>query len=214
MFTLRTIPSDDELRLALLEAFLLADASGGVRPRPREEITRAIDSGHCFDITHDSQICGCSLIHHFDTGPLGPTFAEIGSQLITANDFGLQEFLAAFHLFQIYLAEYYGPLPTVFAVVPPRSPSEHNLRDKTGLTPRDVPRELQIIRAERGLGFVPGKPVLFADPACFSRAFDNLNAWHEGGATFRTPKKDGRILVEIGWFLPELLGHYSGERDQ
>lgn len=214
MFTLRNLKSNNDLGLALLEAFLLSDRSGGIRPRPRDEIERALDSGLCLQITDEAAIRGCSLIHQFDTAPMGPVFAEIGGQLVDATGFGLQEFLAAFHLFQIYLEEYYGSLPVVFAVVPPSSPSEHNLRDKTGLVPRDPPPELQMSRAERRLPFAPGKPVLFADSACFARAFANLNAWHVSGPVFRTPKGDERILVDIGWFDPGLLGVYREERGE
>jgi hypothetical protein len=205
MFSLRNVPSSDPRSLALVEAFLLGDSSGGIRPRPRAELKRAMESGLCLEITRGERICGCSLLYKFDTSPAGPVFAEMGSMLVTARPYGLQWFMAAFHLFQVYLEEF-DPAPTgVFAVVGKDSASEHNLRDRAGLVPAQPPAPLQVVRAEKGLRFAEEKPVLFATPSSFAKAFADLKAWHVQGRVFRTPKNDERIRVEPKWFMPSLL---------
>ncbi|HEX8262788.1 MAG TPA: hypothetical protein VF547_07935 [Allosphingosinicella sp.] len=210
MFSLRNVPSYDQRSLALIEAFLLGDSSGGIRLRPREEIERAMESGLCLEISRDGAICGCSLIYKFDTWPGGPVYAEMGSMLVTARPYSLQWFLAAFHLFQIYLEEFDSNPSEIFAVVAARSASEHNLRDKAGLVGMAPPAALQVIRAGRGLAFAPDKPVLFAKAESFDRAFADLRSWHEKGRVFRTPKGGERIEIEVEWFLPELLDLLGG----
>jgi hypothetical protein len=212
MFSLRNVPSHDERSLVLIEAFLLSDESGGIRLRPRDEIEQAMESGLCLEIRRDGKICGCSMIYKFDTWPGGPVFAEIGSMLVTAEGFGLQRFLAAFHQFQIYLEEFDVEPSEIFAVVNPGSASEHNLRDRAGLVPAPAPPSLQVIRAERALPFAPNKAILFARPDSFRRAFADLRSWHQGDRLFRTPKGNERIKIEVEWFLPELLGLYEDRK--
>src|SRR4051812_5792452 len=101
VFELMNIRSGDRRAMARAEAFLLEYTHPGLRLRPEDQLERAMNSGQGFLLTHEGGVCGVSLIYQFDIPPSGPVFSEIGTMRITANGYGLQTFLAKFHLLQI-----------------------------------------------------------------------------------------------------------------
>jgi hypothetical protein len=206
MFELTNIRSDDRRAQARAEAYLIENPDPGVRVRPQAELDRAMDTGQGLLLCRDGKICGISLIYKFDIPPSGPVFSEIGTMRITANGFGLQVFLAKFHLLQIRLEEFEdGTLPNVFAVVAPQTASAHNMRRRAGMTSWSPPRELDAVRSTAGLPFAPGKDVLIAGQASFDTAVSDLREWHQQAGRFRCPKGDDHVGVNLGWFDPEVL---------
>src|SRR5688572_6960150 len=119
MFVLENLRSDDGLQLARAEAFLLEHPDEGVRFRPKDQLELALRTGQGIQVSRDGQICGLSLVYKFDVLPSGPLFSEIGTMRVTANGYGLQTFLAKFHLIQITLEEFYDDPGQTFAVVTP-----------------------------------------------------------------------------------------------
>jgi hypothetical protein len=204
-FELTNIQSVDRRMHAGVEAFLFDNPDPGVRIRPREELDRALATGWGFVLTNATKICGVSLVYNFDVPPSGPTYSEIGTMRITANGFGLQTFLANFHLHQIRLEEDEPPLPNIFAVVTPDTASEHNLEHTVGMVEWTPPKELGAVRGASGVPFAPTKRVLNAPPKTFATAAHNLRNWHTSGNVFRTPKGDGLVHINMGWFTPATL---------
>lgn len=212
MFVLDNIAYRDRRPWAQAEAFLLGNPDKGIRNRAPTEMKRAFESGQGFLLTEDEAIRGVSLIHEFDTWPTGPLFLEIGTMLIIANGFGFQTFIAWFHLVQLHLQDYlldHGVAPPpIFAVVGPGTVSEHNLTKWVRMKQWEPPASLQLTRTNKGLPFDPSKPVLSADRESIGGAFAGLSALHERGRIFRSPKGNGHVRVDMGWFSPNILKAY------
>jgi hypothetical protein len=206
MFELTNIRSGDRKLLARTEQFLLDNADPGVRPRPKEQIERAVDVGQGLILFDGDNICGVSLVYPYDVPPSGPIYSEIGTMRITANGNDLQTFLAKFHLLQIVFEEYEaGETPAVFAVVTPGTASAHNLGNKVGMIQWVPPKELAVVRSAAGVPFSSGKEVLFASSSCFSSAIQDLKKLYQANNIFACPKGSERVRVNLGWFNEEVL---------
>lgn len=205
MFELTNIQSTDRRLRGRAEGFLLDNPDPGLKIRPGEEIDRALSTGLGIVLTSAGAICGVSLIYQFDVPPAGPVYSEIGSMRVTANGFGLQVFLAKFHLHQIRLEESEPLLPGVFAVVTPDTASAHNLQEKVHMIEWQPPADLAAIRGAAGVPFSPAKRVLSAAHKTFTEAEADLRRWHERENVFRTPRGSGSINIDVGWFSADRI---------
>lgn len=205
MFSVRNVPSTDERLIAQLEAFLLEHPDKRVRARPRTELEKAIATGFGLVLLQGTEIRGCSLIYKFHVPPSGPTFSEIGTMRVTANGFGIQEFVAKLHIVQLVLEEFWDTIEPIFAVVEPESASEYVLTQKVALQDWAPPEVLSLLRREVGVPFSTEKRTLIALKPAALKAFQDLKMWHQTGNLFRTPKGGEKISLEVGWFNPELL---------
>ena len=208
MFEIKNIRSDDLTLMALTEAYLLTNPHPGVRIRPGDEIRKAMSTGQCLVIESDGAICGCSLIYKFDVPQTGPIYSEIGTMRITANGYDLQTLIAKLHLVQIYLEEYRSTPSEIFAVVEPKTASEHNLVNKVLLKRWPVPPALSVLRSNTGVPFSAAKYAIAADTVAIERAFRDLAAGCRPDGTLNTPKNNGQVKVAMGWFSPSVLSCY------
>lgn len=203
---IQNVRSDDDYMQARVAAYLLSNQHEGVRLRPDVEMHKAFETGQGLIITKDGDLCGCSLIYKFDTGPSGSIHSEIGTMRITQNGLGLQSFLAQFHLMQLHLEEYEdGRLCDVFAVVEPGTASDYILRTHVGMAKWGPPPELMHARGDTGVPFNSQKDVLKADLNNFRSAFAVLNELHRSERVFRAPKEGAQITINMAWFKPEML---------
>lgn len=203
-FVIENLRSDMPLRISHAETFLLENADPGVRPRPEEQLHRALSSGQGLLITSSGAIVGISLIYQYDPGAAAKVSYEIGTMRVIEEGFGLQTFFAKFHLIEFSLADD-ETLGDIFAVVGKCTASQHNLIKHVGMSDWSPPDLLKLMRANAGVEFAPDKPVLLADGSAISKAFDDLRALHISDNLFRTPKGDGTIDVTMKWFSNELL---------
>ena len=204
-FGLDNIRYDDPLAQAKAETFLAENPDPGVRERPDDLFRRAMQSGQCLEYTlPNGDPCGLSLLFPYDPGNHDPVFHEIGSMRITSGGFGLQVFVAWFHLAQLAIEDPDNEAET-FAVVTPGTASEHNLSKHVGLQPWSPPPLLRHLRRQAGTEFIEGKPILFAEAAAVSKAFRALAALHLRDRLFRTPKGEGTVEVRMRWFSPDVL---------
>ena len=187
-------------------AFLKENADPGVRFRPEEQMNAALETGQGLVLTQAGRVAGCSLVYKFDCQPELPIFSEIGTMRVTANGYGLQEFLAKFHLIQIRLEEYdEATLPSAFAVVAPGTASEYVLSEKSSMKRWAPPPSLISTRAESGVPFSGEKYALSAQQEAFDAAFADLRKLHKTGRVFQTPKSEGEVEIQLKWFEPALL---------
>jgi hypothetical protein len=206
LFELSNIRSDDARTQARAEGYLLQNPNPGVRIRPQQQLAMALETGFGLLVELEGEICGLSLIFKFDISTSGPIYPEMGSMLVTANDRGLQVFLAKLHLLQLRLEEFSEvDFPPVFAVVTPGSASAHNLGDHAHMEVWSPPKELVAVRSASGVPFLPEKTALIARERAYISALEDLRQWHEDGSTFRCPKGDDKVAVRLGWFDPSLL---------
>lgn len=204
-FGLDNIRFDDSLGQARAETFLAENPDPGVRERPDELFRRAMLSGQCLQYSlPDNALCGLSMVFPYDPGNHEPVFHEIGAMRITSNGFGLQAFVAWFHLVQLYIEDP-GNLGETFAVVTPDTPSQHNLVRRVGMASWNPPPLLRHLRREEGVPFLPDKPVLLADRGAVSNAFHALAELHDEGRVFRSPKGAATIEARMRWFDPAIL---------
>lgn len=204
-FGLENIRFDDTLAHARAETFLAENPDPGVRERPDDLFRRALETGQCLQYSlAGGKPCGLSMVFPYHSGNSEPVYHEIGAMRISSNGFGLQAFVACFHLVQLYFEDPLNAGET-FAVVSPGTPSEHILLNKVGMMPWEPPSLLRHLRGEAGVPFTSGKPVLVAGPATVSDAFHQLTTLHEGDRVFRSPKGEGVIEVRLGWFDPTML---------
>ena len=204
-FVIENIRSDNDLQKARAEAFLSENPDPGVRLRPREQLQLALSTGQGLLVSRDSQICGVSLVYQFDAAPYELVHYEIGSMRVTAEGFGLQVALAQVHIMQIYLEDD-QTRDSIFAVVTPDTASSFNMSARVGMVPWKPTTGLQYLRANAGIPFLPEKSVLAANQETISNSFEGLSSLHVEDRSFRTPKKEDRIELAMGWFDPALLG--------
>lgn len=207
-FELANIRYDDPLQRARAEAFLLEHPDPDVRIRPRETLDRAMETGQGVALSRESgPICGLSLIYHYEIMGIDRLFAEVGTMIIAPSErgYGLQTFVAKFHLIQIYLEEIHAAEGDIFAVVSPGTPSEHNLTAKVQMKSWAPPSPLQLVRRTHGVPFSTEKRVIRADLEAIRAAFADLRAWHREKNIFSTPKGGELIRIRAEWFSPGVL---------
>ncbi|HEY0013077.1 MAG TPA: hypothetical protein VGB79_09525 [Allosphingosinicella sp.] len=204
MFTLHSLKTDEDRRM--VESLIAANPKPGLRLRPSDQTDLAIKTGQSYLVWQDDRLCACSLLYKFDCRPAdGRIYSEIGTQLVLAENFGLQTFMAKLHLVQIDIEEEGVDLNTTFAVVGPGTASEHNLRQHVGLTDWTVPEALAHQRGSAGVPFDPAKRTLAASPAAVDRAKADFSSWHLDGRRFGTPKLSQEIVCDLPWLVPEAL---------
>lgn len=200
-FILSNLRSDDLAQRRELVRYLEDHQHRDLRFRPPKEISRAAETGQCAVVLNNANIIACSLMYKFETAPENIDYSEIGTMRVTTNGFGLQEFIAKFHLIQLYFEEYVEPdIPNVFAVVGEGTASEHVLSRKVGMTAWSPPPALISERATTGVPFASDKLCLTAPRPAFEQAFSSFSAWRRSPNVFATPKGDGEIQIETGWF--------------
>lgn len=199
---MRSIRTDDPPRVKRADEFLAAHPSVGVRPRPPAMVAKAQAYGQGLLITRaktDADI-GCSLVYGFEDG--GDVHREIGTMRVIENGLGLQAFFARFHLFRLRMENYFGELPSVFAVVSGGTASAYNLQNKVGMKPWQPTPGLAASRGAQGLAFDPAKLTLLAGEICFAQAQAALLEMAVGDREFRLPNGE-TLTVDIK--------HYSNE---
>lgn len=203
MLNIRNIRSDSEEVIEETITFLSENPSLGVRLRPENTLREAIDSGFAVEVRRNGKMVGCSFVYQFDA--LSTVYGEIGTMLVTAEGYGLQSFLACFHMLQLYTQDFSLANSSVFAVVTPGTKSESNLRDRVSMIEWSPPETLKQLRADTGVPFKEDKSALHADLGTLRKAQESLKSWHEGENIFRTPKPGEIISIDIGGFTPEML---------
>jgi hypothetical protein len=126
-----------------------------------------------------------------------------------ARGHGIQPFLAKLHLVQIYLEELHEHPGDVFAVVSPGSASDHNLATKVGMQDWAVPPALAVMRSDAGVPFSADKRVLVASEQTIRGAFSDLRIWHECAGTFRAPKGEEHLSLQMRWFSASVLDTFG-----